>query len=148
MAKTVAAVAEAAAAQGTNQPGPASAGKSLASSRPAARTTAAAGEVFPGRRVTPSVLATRALHLKRSVWGPLAVFSGALWLRVTGTFFALIASTMGAAAWRQRRDLHTPAGSLSAHHFWLFAAFTLLFGYFAVSSFVRARLKEHRALTR
>lgn len=105
------------------------------------------GKIMP-RRATSKDLGGRARHLKRSIWQPLAVFSGALWLRVTGTFFMLIASTMGTAAWRQRGDLRTGAGSLAAHHFWLFTVFTVLFGYFAVSSFFRAHLKERRALTR
>lgn len=144
MAKTVAAVAEAATSQPVAAPDKRN-GATLPVAKPASpRTAAARGQVLPSR-VTPQGLGGRARHLKRSVWQPLAVFSGALWLRVTGTFFALIASTIGAAAWRQHRDLQMPGGPMAAHHFWLFTFFTLLFGYFAVSSFVRATLRERRA---
>ena len=83
-------------------------------------------------------------QLKRSFWQPLAVYSGALWLRVTGLFFALIATTMGSAAWRYRSGLHSGLGFAGAHRFWIFAGFGTLFGYFAVSSFARASLKERR----
>ena len=151
MAKTVAAVAEAATAPQANRTAAAAQtgmkNSSAESSTVPSRTAAVAGQVLP-RHTTARNLGSRAQHLKRSVWQPLAVFSGALWLRVTGTFFALIASTMGTAAWRQRPGLHAAAHTLAAHHFWLFTVFTGLFGYFAVSSFIRAHLKERRALTR
>ncbi len=83
-------------------------------------------------------------HLKHSFWQPLAVFTGALWLRVTGVFFALIATTMGGSAWHTRGALQFGAVGSAVGHFWLFFFFTLLFGYFAVSSFVRANLRERR----
>lgn len=149
MAKTVAAVAEAATAP---QPGrsaeacPSSSPNSMAGETAPPRP-AVTGHLIPNRAATQG-LGSRAGHLRRSLWQPLAVFSGALWLRVTGIFFALLASTMGAAAWRQRADLHTAAGYRGAHHFWLIVCFTALFGYFAVSSFVRANLKERRSLSR
>lgn len=161
MAKTVAAVAEAATAPQT--PSPVAAGSSPSAPQPAFPSGSPSGsgpasEAAPPRpvlvgRVLPTRasardLGSRAKHLKRSVWQPLAVFSGALWLRVTGVFFALLAGTMGTAAWRQRADLHAAAGSSGAHHFWLFACFTALFGYFAVSSFIRANLRERRASAR
>ncbi len=85
-------------------------------------------------------------HLGRSVWRPLALFSGVLWLRVTGLFFGLIAAAMAEGAWRLRAAPRTMAGSTEAHRFWIFAFFAALFGYFTVSSFVRASLKERRAV--
>ena len=84
-------------------------------------------------------------HLRRSVWGPLAVFSGALWLRVTGLFFGLIAFTVGAGAWRVRSGWQHAFQSPEGTRFWLFAGVAAVFAYFAVSSFVRANLKERRA---
>ena len=83
--------------------------------------------------------------LHRSFWQPLAVFTGALWLRVTGVFFALLALTLGGGTWRAREALRPGVQSSGVSHFWLFAFFTLLFGYFAISSFVRATLKERRS---
>lgn len=161
MAKTIAAVAEAATAPQSLSP-PATPGYASASqpvskpipkpaSGPAAEATpprsALEGRVVSNHAAAQH-LGGRARHLKHSLWQPLAVFSGALWLRVTGVFFALLASTMGAAAWRQRSDLRTAAGFAGAHHFWLCGCFTTLFGYFAVSSFIRANLRERRALSR
>ena len=84
-----------------------------------------------------------ARNLKQSFWQPLAVYSGALWLRVTGLFFGLVAMTMGGGAWRLRAAALAPWEV--SHRFWIFSTFALLFGYFAVSSFVRASLKERRA---
>ena len=61
-------------------------------------------------------------------------------------FFAVIALAMGNGAWRLRGQLHpnTP-GSVPMQHFWLFLVFGLLFGYFAASSFHRAKRRERRA---
>ena len=100
------------------------------------------------RRTAPATLHTLAHgagHLKRSFWGPLATFSGALWLRVTGLFFALIAVSLGGGAWRLREGIAPRLSLAKDDRFWVFAAFTLLFAYFAVSSFVRASLRERRA---
>ena len=81
----------------------------------------------------------------RSFLGPLATFSTALWLRVTGTFFAVIALAMANGAWRLRGAVHAGlTGSADGKHFWVFLLFGTLFGYFAVSSFVRANLRERR----
>ena len=97
--------------------------------------------------MTPRHLGNGVKHFKRSFWGPLATFSGALWLRVTGLFFALIAFAMGGGAWRLREGAFLHSAPAQAHRFWVFAAFTVLFGYFAVSSFVRAALRERRGAT-
>lgn len=80
------------------------------------------------------------------MWAPLATFSSALWLRVTGCFFGLVALTMTTGAWRLRGAVHSGAEPASLQHFWIFAGFAVLFGYFAVSSFVRARLRERGAV--
>ena len=64
--------------------------------------------------------------------------SRALWLEVTGSFFALFALVFAAAAWRLRGYLHS---AVPQDH-WRFAAICVvccLFGWFAVSSFLSAR---------
>jgi hypothetical protein len=61
-----------------------------------------------------------------------------IWLQVTGVFFALVAFTMGIAAWRARSALHAAAGSHGAMKLYAYMAFCALFTYFTVSSFVRA----------
>ena len=137
-ARTVAAVVEAASAS----PGTSAAQPETRDRREAPETIR---PVRPQTTVRTANVERGLKHLKRSVWGPLAVFSGALWLRVTGLFFGLIAFTVGAGAWRLRngwqRAFMTPEGT----RFWLFAGVAALFAYFAVSSFVRANLKERRA---
>ncbi len=96
----------------------------------------------------PANLRAGARNFKRSFWHPLAAFSGALWLRVTGLFFALIAITMAGGAWHLRNALHPTPGTPTPHRLWAYLLFATLFGYFAISSFVRASLKERRAAQR
>lgn len=138
-AKTLAAVAEAAAAPGPRPP---------QGSRPAGtvppRQTATAKAAAAVPRGTASPARNSARTPARSVWAPLATFSSALWLRVTGAFFALIAITMASGAWRTRVALRPGADPGSLRHFWLFLGFASLFGYFTVSSFLQARARERR----
>lgn len=132
--KTLASVAEAASA-----PDPRGARVPQANRQPVATATAA-----PVRDAGKARAASSG-NTRRAVWAPLATFSGALWLRVTGCFFALIALTMASGAWRMRGALRPGTDPLSQHHLWMFFGFAALFGYFAVSSFVRANLRERRA---
>ena len=146
-AKTVAAIAEAASAPATDA-------KAARPSKPlplpailpvAEQDSPAAHR---GASITPRHLSHGVTHFKRSFWGPLATFSGALWLRVTGLFFALIAFATGGGAWRLRAGFFPRSAAAEVYRFWVFAAFTALFGYFALSSFVRATMRERRAAAR
>ena len=148
-AKTLAAVAEAAIAPSartnsapTNQEQPTHEPVQAAASS-AVRSTPRVAVPSPARRTLPSVAQVRGAG--RSVWGPLATFSGALWLRVTGLFFGLIALAMASGAWRVRGAVQA-AGPTSREgwHLYLFVGFAALFAYFAVSSFVRASRRERR----
>lgn len=69
---------------------------------------------------------------------PLRRASRALWQELTGCFFALFALSFGAGAWHTRADLHSVVPS-DRHRLLAFGALSLLFLYFSVSSFVRAR---------
>jgi len=69
-----------------------------------------------------------------AVWGPFARLSGVLWLEFTGVFFGLFALSMGVGLWRQRETFH----GTGSGRFLLLAGVALLFGYFCVSSFLRA----------
>lgn len=77
----------------------------------------------------------------RALWNPFAHAGSILWLEVTGMFFALFAVLFAQhlwtlrAAWRSGTE-HT--------HFLVYAAFTLVFLYFALSSFARARARSRR----
>jgi hypothetical protein len=79
-----------------------------------------------------------------TVWGPVARLSGVLWLEITGAFFGIFALFAAQAAWTHRGEL---AGPATVHrnawtHAAVFVGMALVFGYFCVSSFVRARRRE------
>lgn len=77
-----------------------------------------------------------------AVWGPLMKQSGVLWLEFTGVFFGLFAATAGVGVWKNRVDL---LGSGAARErVWFAVAMLVVFGYFTVSSFVRARRRGRR----
>lgn len=74
-----------------------------------------------------------------AVWGPLAKISGVLWLEITGSFFGIFALFAAQAAWSHRADLRSNGLNHEAHmHLFVFLGMALLFGYFCISSFVRA----------
>jgi hypothetical protein len=73
-----------------------------------------------------------------SLLHPVKRFSSVLWLQVTGTFFALMAATMGISAWRLRGALHKSIDSHEALKLYLCVFVFVVFTYFTVSSFVRA----------
>jgi uncharacterized membrane protein len=73
------------------------------------------------------------------VWGPFVKLSGALWLELAGVFFGIFAVFAGVNAWKMRGALHEAAGSRDAHvHLLMAVAMAVVFGYFCVSSFVKA----------
>ncbi len=77
-----------------------------------------------------------------SVWSPIKKLSGVLWLEITGSFFGLFALFAGQAAWTYRADLYSHPENHEAHiHFLAFIIMATVFGYFCISSFVRAYRK-------
>jgi hypothetical protein len=73
------------------------------------------------------------------VWGPLAKASGALWLELTGVFFGIFAVFAGANAWKMRWALDETAAHHDVHSRLLISVgMAGVFGYFCVSSFVKA----------
>ena len=112
-------------------------------SRPAAKT--------PDRPVASriqipdaKVVKNQAHNLKRSVWSPFAKFSTVLWLEVTGLFFGIFALVTGEEVWKWHAAVHLPPTAPAAQRLYLYAALFVLFGYFTVSSFVRARRRQRR----
>ena len=78
-----------------------------------------------------------------AVWGPFVKLSGALWLELTGVFFGVFAVFAGSGAWKMRAALYETATNHDAHvRFLVSVAMTALFGYFCVSSFVRANRRS------
>ena len=57
---------------------------------------------------------------------------------LTGSFFALFALSFTAATWKTRHNAVSAIPD-DRHRFYAFCVLALLFGYFSVSSFVRAR---------
>jgi hypothetical protein len=80
-----------------------------------------------------------------AVWGPFVRLSGVLWLEFTGVFFGIFALFAATGAWKLRAELHQTAANHDAHiHFLLSAGMALVFGYFFVSSFVKANQRSRK----
>ncbi|HEY0264480.1 MAG TPA: hypothetical protein VGC07_08145 [Granulicella sp.] len=82
----------------------------------------------------------------KAVWKPVAKLSGVLWLEVTGVFFGLFLLTAGGYA--VKLLLKSQSAALSAEdHRNLLLSLTVaaVFGYFCVSSFVRAGRRQRRS---
>jgi hypothetical protein len=104
--------------------------------RPAAPPPPRKNYTEPARRLG---VGTR--RFTKAVGGPLAHISGTLWLEITGLFFALFAVFFGQNAWKTRASaLHGPEHA----HFLLYSILTLVFVYFCVSSFIKARRRARR----
>ena len=81
-----------------------------------------------------------------AVWGPFVKLSGALWLELTGVFFGIFAVFAASNAWKMRWALRETAGNHDAHARLLFAAgMAIVFGYFCVTSFVKANRRVKRS---
>jgi hypothetical protein len=102
----------------------------------------------PPRRSIPrspisTVQAARVSPAARAAAGkfaaPLRAASRALWLEFTGSFFALFAVSFAAGTWHARAGITAAALPAERHNFYIFLILTLLFGYFSVSSFLRAK---------
>ena len=74
-----------------------------------------------------------------AVWGPLVKVSGALWLELTGVFFGIFAVSAIAGSWRMRSALHETTENHDSHVRLLISlTMAAVFGYFCVSSFLKA----------
>lgn len=133
MAKTLVEVSKAAAAPDPRAPEP----RAMQTPQPPPVRTASAAQTA-GRAVR------EAGRRKGAFLGPLRRFSGVLWLEVTGFFFGVFTCIMGNQIWKHRAAARLPPANLDAQHFYTYCFFCLLFLYFAVSSFVRARRRERR----
>ena len=100
------------------------------------RTAAQAQQVTAG-------VSRSSKKLGESVWRPLVRLSGVLWLEFTGVFFGIFAAYAASGAWKLRGDLRETPTNHDAHlHFLMATAMAVLFGYFFVSSFMRARRRQ------
>jgi hypothetical protein len=104
----------------------------------AARTTVQARQAGQG-------LKQGGKRFGEAVWGPFVKLSGVLWLEVTGLFFGIFALFAGGGAWKMRADWHDNVANHDAHvHFLLTLGMAAVFGYFCLSSFVKANRRGKR----
>jgi hypothetical protein len=104
----------------------------------AAKTVTQAREVHQGVR-------RGSRKFGESVWRPFVRLSGVLWLEVSGVFFGIFALLALGYLWKLRGAWHAGAANAASHRSMLGAVIMLgTFGYFSVSSFVRARRRERR----
>ena len=103
-----------------------------------ARTVVQAREVKQGLR-------RGSKRFGEAVWGPFVRLSGVLWLEVAGVFFGIFALMAVGYLWKLRGTWHSGAATATSHRSLMGAVVMLaFFGYFSVSSFVRARRRERR----
>lgn len=113
------------------------------SSRSASSAYAQAHRAAPRIKTTARGLREGSRRFGREVWNPFVRLSGVLWLEVTGVFFGIFALFAFGAVWRLRAAWHVTTTN-AAEHQRLLGAIAMLgvFGYFCVSSFVRARRRQ------
>lgn len=84
-------------------------------------------------------------RFKASAVEPVIRLSSVLWLEVTGVFFGIFALSTAIAIWRLRADWRAVLRHPEAHGSLVApVAIFLLFAYFCISSFVRARRRARR----
>jgi hypothetical protein len=80
----------------------------------------------------------------QAAWEPFVRLSGVLWLELAGVFFGIFALFAASGVWKLRGQWHSAANSDGHRQLLGALAMLAIFGYFSVSSFVRARKRERR----
>ena len=102
---------------------------------------AAASRAASQAKLNAKAVARGTKRFGEALWGPMAHTGGVLWLEITGLFFALFAVYFGQSVFRMRHDY---AAGPEHTHFLIFSALTVVFAWFTVSSFYKARQKEKK----
>ena len=102
----------------------------------APQATAAARQGVTDVRARGAGIKRGGKRFGEAIWGPFVKLSGQLWLELTGVFFALFAVFAATDVWRRRGQFE--GGGESAHRAWFAVVMLAVFGYFAVSSFLRS----------
>ena len=102
---------------------------------PVARAAASA-------RTTTQGVARGSKKFGEAVWSPMVRSGKVLWLEVTGVFFGLVAAAGVQGVYLHRVGAYANATTGERKHFWLAAAMAIVFGYFCLSSFIRANRKN------
>lgn len=111
---------------------------------PVQRAARSAGQKVVQAREVKQGLGHGTRRFGEAVWRPFVRLSGVVWLEVTGVFFGIFALLALGYMWKLRGAWHAGAANAGEHRSFLGAVVMLaLFGYFCVSSFVRARQREH-----
>jgi len=133
-------------AQATTPPAPKPAGAVIPPARPAVNKAARVAAQGVTKGATQARGVRRGLsRFREAAWEPFARLSGVLWLEVTGVFFAIFALFAAGSVWRLHSEWHAGVAHPGAHRDLAGAVIMFaLFGYFCVSSFVRARRRERR----
>jgi hypothetical protein len=107
--------------------------------QPVAQVAQQAARTANQARQTGQGLVRGSKRFGEAVWSPFVKLSGVLWLELTGVFFGIFALFGAGWAWKLRGDLHETAANHDAHlRFLICATMAVVFGYFLVSSFVKA----------
>ena len=156
-AKTMVSAVDAATA-----PNPSTEAKAKASGEAASVSTAASASAaasgkggVPGVRLAQQAVRTTAQvrqtgrglkegskRFGEAVWEPFVKLSEALWLELTGVFFGIFAVFASVNAWKMRGALHEAANHDAHVRLLISAAMAAVFGYFCVSSFVKANRRS------
>ena len=124
---------------------PAAAPVAAPSAAPAARQAGTrVRENLTQARTTSVTVKREGRRFGQAMWGPVARASGVLWLELTGVFFGIFAITAGTELYRHHADF--AATGAPRQHEWFAAAMFALFGWFTVSSFLRARKRSRRPI--
>ena len=106
---------------------------------PGARVGQHAARTATQARQTGQGLVRGSKRFGEAVWRPFVKLSGVLGLELAGVFFGLFAFFGAGWAWKLRGNLHETAANHDAHaRFLVCVVMTVVFGYFLVSSFVKA----------
>lgn len=96
-------------------------------------------------RKTKENLSRGSKRFGEAIWGPFVKLSGVLWLEVTGVFFGLFVMVAVINTWKLLAKQHSIGLSLLENRYLFFSiVMAVVFGYFCVSSFVRASRRQHR----
>ena len=93
-------------------------------------------------RQTTQRVSNASKNFATGAFAPLRRLSGVLWLEIMGSFFGLFALTFAASLWRIRSQVAYSASRSDHQHFLVYTAMMLMFAYFCVSSFLRARRRD------
>ncbi len=131
--------------RGQTPPSPAASSETRAK-RSGVRVGEQAARTATQARQTGQGLKQGGKRFGEAVWGPFVKLSGVLWLEVTGLFFGIFAVFAGGGVWKLRGSLRDTGVNHEAHvHLLLAVAMAAVFGYFCVSSFVKASRRGKRS---